>query len=204
MSLGFPHRSSTHSTSLKSTIGAALVGVALLGGTFGSVTAQEASPAACAPVAATPASAEASPVAASWITDVAVDPAAEATGDSTTVGVIVHDPLEINVAEFEARPFVVFQIDNQTDSSVWAVIFSTPEGFDNSCFAIPADVAELPEGVTPVASADVAAQSQVGAVISDLVPGSYVLATSEGQSLTFTVIEQTAVEVPDIFASPEG
>jgi len=204
MSLGFPLRSTAKGASLKTSLGAALVGVALLGGTFGSVTAQDASPAACPPVAAAPASPEASPVAASWITDIAVDPTVEVSGDSTTVGVIVHDPLEINVAEFETRPFVVFQIDNQTDATVWAVIFSTPEGFDNSCFTIPADAAELPDGVTPVASAEVPGKGQVGAVIPDLPEGNYLLATSDGQSLTFIVDPRSEVEVPDIFASPES
>ena len=116
MVLGTRFRSLPEATSLKSAVSGALVGVALIGGTFISGAAQDASPAACAPAAP---AAVASPAAApGWITDVAIDPALEASGDSTTVGVVIGEILEINVAQFETRPFVILQTANNTDAAI--------------------------------------------------------------------------------------
>jgi len=203
MSFGTRFRPSPGASSLRSMVGGALVGIALLGGTFGAATAQDASPVACPP-AATPDAAVASPVAAGWITDVAIDPNASAEGDSTTVGVTIGDVLEIMAASFETRPIVQLQANNTTDADVTAVVLTAPAEFDVTCFTLPADVSELPEGVTPYGSFEVAAGTQVTAVFPDLAPGTYIFATSSGQALTFVVTEPAAVDVPDIFASPEG
>ena len=201
MVLGTRFRSLPEATSLKSAVSGALVGVALLGGTFVTGAAQDASPAACAPTAAAVASPAAAP---GWITDVAIDPALEASGDSTTVGVLIGEVLEINVAEFEARPFVQLQAANNTEAAVTTVVFMTPEGFDASCFTLPADAAELPEGVTPVGSFSLEAGEQITAVFPDLAPGAYLIVTNTGLNLPFTVLEPSEVEVPDIFGTPEG
>jgi hypothetical protein len=202
MSLGTRFRSASEATSFKTTLGTALVGVAMLGGTLGSVSAQEASPAACPPASPV---AVASPAAApGWITDVAIDPELEATGDSTTVGVKIGEILEINVAEFETRPFVLLQATNNTEAPVTTVVFSTPEGFDATCFTLPADAAELPEGVTPLGSFSLDAGAALTAVFPDLAPGAYLIVTDSGLTLPFTVLEATTVEVPDLFGTPES
>ena len=196
MSLGTRFRMFPEATSIKSTVGAALVGLALLGGTLGAASAQDASPEA---------SPMASPVAvAAWIDSVAIDASITAEGDTTSVGVTQGEVLEINVAEFETRPFVILQTANTTDSAFTAVLLTVPEGFDATTFTLPEDQAELPEGVTPVGSYEVAPQSQTAAVFTDLAPGTYVLASTAGQNLSFVVTEVVPVDVPDIFGTPEG
>jgi hypothetical protein len=174
------------------------VGLALLGGTVGVTAAQEASPES-SPVA--------SPVAlASWVEDLIDNEFDVADGDTTTVGIIVDDagdpPIVIQAASFETRPFVQLQTDNKNATDIVAVLLTAPAEFDATGFTLPADVAELPEGVTPVTAYDVAAGTQVTAIFPDLAPGTYVIATSNGQALSFVVTEQVAVDVPDIFATP--
>jgi hypothetical protein len=173
-----------------------VIGLALLTGLSGAASAQEASPIA---------SPEASPVAvAAWVDSVTIDASITADGDSTSVGVTQGELLEINVAEFEARPFIILQTANTTDTAFWAVLFTAPEGFDAATFTIPETEDALPEGVTPLGSYAVAPQSQTAAIFTDLVPGTYVLASTAGQALSFVVIEPVPIEVPDVFGTPEG
>jgi len=170
--------------------------VALIGGFIGTggAVAQEASPAA---------SPEASPVAVpAWIAEVAIDPEGEFEGDSTTVGFIVSDVIEIMAPEFETRPVVQLQVANNTGTDLTAVLLTAPEGFDPAGFTLPVDPGGLPEGVIPVGSFAVPAGEQVTAPFADLPEGTYVLATTNGLSLAFPVLPPTDVEVPDIFATP--
>ena len=193
---GSRFRSLPEATSLKSAAGAVVIGLAILGGSIGATSAQDASPEA-SPIA--------SPVAvAAWIDSVAIDTSITPSGDSASVGVTQGEILEINVAEFETRPFVILQTANTTDSAFTAVLFSAPEGFDATTFTIPETEDALPEGVTPIGSYEVAPQSQTAAVFTDLAPGTYVLASTAGQALSFVVTEVVPVEVPDIFETPEG
>lgn len=192
MSVGTRFRSQPGAPSLKSTLGAALVGAALLGGTAGMTLAQEASPAA-------------SPVAvASWIEEVQVESEVTFDGDSTSVGVILGEIAEINVASFETRPYVILQSANNTDADVQAAVFAVPEGFDATTFVFPATEADLPEGVTAVGGYTVPAGEQTAAVFTDLAPGNYVVATNSGLAVGFAVTEPVDLGVPDIFASPEA
>jgi hypothetical protein len=192
MSVGTRFRSQPEAPSLKSTLGAALIGVALLGGTAGMTLAQEASPAA-------------SPVAvATWIEEVQVESEVTFDGDSSSVGVVLGEIAEINVASFETRPYVILQTANETETDLQAAVFSVPEGFDATTFSFPASEADLPEGVTAVGSYTVPAGEQTAAVFTDMAPGSYVVATNTGLSVAFAVTEPVDLDVPDIFASPEA
>jgi len=85
-----------------------------------------------------------------------------------------------------------------------AAVFMVPEEMDPASFVFPASEADLPEGVTAVGGYVVPAGTQTAAVFTDLVPGSYVLATDTGLSVPFTVTEVVPLEVPDLFATPEG
>ncbi len=192
MSVGTRFRSQPEALSLKSTLGAALIGVALLGGTAGMTLAQEASPAA-------------SPVAiATWIDEVQVESEVTFDGDSSSVGVVVGEVADINVASFETRPYVILQTANNTDADLQAAVFAVPEDFDATTFVFPATEADLPEGVTAVGGYTVPAGEQTAAVFTDLTPGTYVLATNSGLAVGFTVTEPVDLGVPDIFASPEA
>jgi hypothetical protein len=196
MSVGSRFRSYPEAPSLKSTLGAALVGVALLGGTAGMTLAQDASPEA---------SPSASPVAvATWIESVEVEAEVDIDGDSSAVGVKVGEIAEINVASIEVRPYIILQTANNTDSDMMAAVFMVPEGMDPATFVFPASEADLPEGVTAIGGYEVPAGGQTAAVFTDLVPGSYVLATDTGLSVPFTVTEVVPLDVPDLFASPEA
>lgn len=192
MSVGTRFRSRPEAPSLKSTLGAALVGVALLGGTAGMTFAQEASP-------------PASPVAvATWIEQVKTEKETKFDGDSTSVGVKIGEIAEINVASFEARPYVILQTANNTEADIQAAVFMVPEGFDAATFVFPATEADLAEGVTAVGGYTVTAGEQTAAVFTDLAPGTYVVGTSSGLAVGFTVVEAAVLDVPDIFASPES
>lgn len=192
MTVGTRFRSHPEAPSLKSTLGAALVGVTLLGGTAGMTLAQEASPAA-------------SPMAvATWIDQVKTEKETTFDGDSSSVGVVLGEIAEINVASFEARPYVILQTANNTDSDVQAALFSVPEDFDASTFVFPASEADLPEGVAAVGGYTVPAGEQTAAVFTDAAPGNYLLATDTGLAVGFTVTEPVDLEVPDLFASPEA
>ena len=196
MSFGSRFRTSSETTSFKTTVGAALVGVALLGGTFGAVVAQDASPEA---------SPMASPVAvADWISDVAIADDVVVDGDTSTVTVKVEDPLSISPATFETRPFVQMQTANNLDTGAVVVVLTAPEAFDATGFTLPEDVADLPEGVTPYGSFEVAAGEQLTAIFPALPEGTYVLASTDGQAVTFVVTPAAELDVPDIFAEPEG
>jgi uncharacterized protein involved in tellurium resistance len=144
------------------------------------------------------------PAVPAWIASYAIDPAVQVTGDSVAVGVKAGEALEINAPSFEARPFVTLQTTNETDEDLTFVLFSAPEGTDATGFTIPAEESALPEGVSPVASYEVKAGETVGAVLPDLQPGTYILADTSGQALSFTVQPETAIDVPDIFASPSA
>ena len=141
---GSRFRSAPETSSLRSTVGAALVGLALLGGSWRHRR----------PGGQSQASPMASPVAvAAWIDDIAIDLGVEPDGDSTTVGVIVGDVLEIDVAEFETRPFVGLQTANNTDGPIAAVLLMVPDEFDPATLILPGEEAGLPEGVTPLSAA---------------------------------------------------
>ena len=97
--------------------------------------AQLAAPSARRPVPRQP---DGFPVAvAAWIDDIAIDLGVEPDGDSTTVGVMIGDVLEINVAEFETRPFVGLQTANNTDGPIAAVLLMVPEEFDPATLILP-------------------------------------------------------------------
>lgn len=192
MSVSTRFRSKPEASSLKTTIGAALIGVALLSGTAGMTVAQEASPAA-------------SPVATvSWIEAVQVESEVTFDGDSSSVGVVLGEIAEINVASFETRPYIILQTANNTEAPLTAAVFMVPEGYDATTFVFPATEADVPEGVTAVGSYTVSAGEQTAAVFTDLAPGFYVVATDTGLSVPFAVVERVEVDVPDIFASPEA
>jgi hypothetical protein len=196
MSLGSRFRLSPEATSLKSAVGAALIGIALLGGTYGAAAAQDASPEA---------SPMASPVAAiDWIDQVPMEADVEFDGDRASVGVVLGEIAEINVAEIETRPYVILQTANNTETAQNAAVFSVPEGFDATTFAFPASEADLPEGVTAVGTFQVAPGEQAAAVFEGLAEGSYVVATDGGLNVAFAVIPAADLGVPDIFAEPEG
>ncbi len=192
MSVGTRFRSQPEAPSLKSTLGAALIGVALLGGTAGMTLAQDATPSA-------------SPMAmATWIEQVKTEKETTFDGDSTSVGVVLGEVAEINVATFETRPYVILQTANNTETDLQAAVFMVPEGFDATTFVFPATEADLPEGVTAVGGYTVPAGEQTAAVFTDFAPGNYVVATDSGLAVGFTVVEAAVIDVPDIFASPES
>jgi hypothetical protein len=194
MSLGTRFRTSPEATSLKSTVGAALIGLALLGGTLGAASAQDASPEA---------SPMASPVATiDWIDQVVLESEATLDGDRTSVGVILGEIAEINVAEIEIRPNVILQTDNQTDAPQNVAVFSVPADFDATTFVFPADEASLPDGVTAVGGYQVAAGEQAAAVFTELVEGTYVVATDGGLTVPFAIIPVAELDVPDVFGTP--
>ncbi len=178
---------------LRSVVGVALAGTLLVGG-GSAIHAQDASPEA---------SPMASPVATvSWIEMVASESEVTIDGDSASVGVVLGEIAEINVASFEARPFIILQTANNTEGPILAALFIVPEGYDATTFVFPASEADLPEGVTAIGAYMVPAGLQTGAVFTDLAPGSYLLATDTGLSVPFTVTEPADLDVPDLFASP--
>lgn len=190
------HRQSTTGPRLRSAVGAAVLGTLLIGTGGGAVLAQEASPAA-SPIA--------SPVAmATWIDMVAVESEVTFDGDSSSVGVVLGEVAEINVAAFEVRPYIILQTANNTDMPLLAAVFMVPEGYDPATFVFPATEADLPEGVTAVGGYLVPAGLQTAAVFEDFAPGSYLLATDTGLSVPFMVTEPVVLDVPDLFATPEG
>lgn len=193
MSLGTRFRLNSEAHSLRNTVGAALAGVMLLGGTAGMTVAQEASPSA-------------SPVATiTWVEQVQVEADVVFEGDRASVGVVLSDEeTTINVASIEVRPYIILQTNNQTGMVHNAVLFSVPEGFDPATFTFPASEADLPEGVTAVGAFAVGPGGQTAAVFEGLEVGSYLLATDGGLVVPFAVSEVVQLDVPDIFAEPEG
>ncbi len=185
-------RGSTTGSRLRSMVGATVLGTLLIGSSGGALGAQEASPAA-------------SPVAvATWIDQVQVESEVTFDGDSSSVGVILGEIAEINVATFETRPYVILQTANNTEADLQAAVFMVPEGYDATTFVFPATEADLPEGVTAVGGYTVPAMMQTAAVFTDLAPGSYVVATNSGLAVGFMVTEAAELDVPDLFASPEA
>jgi hypothetical protein len=198
MSLGTRFRMKPEAnSSLRTGVGAALVGLTLLGGSLGATVAQEASP-------------EASPSAmvASWIVEFPADSIVD--NDSSTVGVKLGDIVEIATGSFETRPYVILQLANNTEADMQAAVFkmpadyTIPDPWDPASFTFPATEADLPEGVTAVGATTVAPGELKGAVLIAPEPGVYILATSTGLSVPFTVTEAVDLGVPDIFATPEG
>ncbi len=202
MSLGTRFRMKPEATSsLRTGAGAALVGLALIGGSLGATVAQEASPAASPAAVAV----------AGWIAEFPADVAID--NDSTTVGVKLGDIAEINAGTFETRPYVVLQFANTTASDMQVALFKmpadytlpeAPEVYDPASFTFPQSEADLPEGVTVVGSTVIPGNSLAEAVIVAPEPGVYILATNTGLSVPFTVVEAVEIEVPDLFATPEG
>lgn len=195
MSLGTRFRSCSGATSLKTSVGAALIGVALLGGTMGAALAQDASPEA---------SPAASPVAAAtWVTQVPVEAEVVFEGDRASVGVVLTDIAEINVASLESRPYLILQTDNQGEVAQNVVVLMVPEGFDATTAAYPSTEADLPEGATAVGGYSVEPGSQTAAVFQDLAVGSYVIVTDGGLVVPFAITERAELDVPNIFETPE-
>ena len=183
-------------TSLRTTVGAALIGAALLGGSLGLAGAQDASPEA---------SPMASPVAMiDWIDPVMMEEETEFDGDRASVGVVLSDEPAINVAAIETRPYVILQTDNQMDVAQNVAVFAVPADYDAATFIFPASEADLPEGATAVGAYQVGPGEQAAAVFTELVEGSYVVATDGGITIPFTVVPMAEVDVPDLFATPEG
>lgn len=197
MSFGTRFRMHPETTSsLRTTVGAALIGAALLGGSLGLAGAQDASPEA---------SPMASPVATiDWIDQVPMEAETEFDGDRASVGVVLGDEPVINVAEIEARPYIILQTDNQSEAAQNVAVFSVPAEYDATTFVFPASEADLPEGVTPVGAYQVAPGEQYAAVFEGLAEGTYVVATDSGTTIPFAVIPVIELEVPDVFGTPEG
>lgn len=197
MSFGTRFRNTSETTSsLKTTVGAALIGAALLGGSLGLANAQDASPEA---------SPMASPVATiTWIEAVAMETETQFDGDRSSVGVVLAEEAVINVAEIEIRPYIILQTDNQTETPQNVAVFSVPADYDATTFTFPASEADLPEGVTPVGTYQVAPGAQSAAVFPDLSEGNYVVATDGGITIPFAVTPVVDLEVPDLFATPES
>ncbi|MDQ3657395.1 MAG: hypothetical protein M3457_20260 [Chloroflexota bacterium] len=197
MSFGTRFRSTPETiSSLRTTVGAALIGAALLGGSLGLTGAQDASPEA---------SPMASPVAAiDWIDQVPLAEGFEFDGDQAAVGVKLTDPATINVAEIEFRPYIILQAENLTDTAQNVAVFSVPEGYDATTFTFPASEADLPEGVTPVGTYQVAPGERASAVFEGLAEGAYIVATDGGITIPFAVVPVADLGVPDIFGTPEG
>jgi hypothetical protein len=197
MSLGTRFRNAPEATSsLRTTVGAALIGAALLGGSLGMAGAQDASPEA---------SPMASPVATiDWIDPVMMEEETEFDGDRASVGVVLGEEPTINVAAIEIRPYIILQTDNQTDMAQNVAVFSVPADYDAATFTFPASEADLPEGVTPVGTYQVPAGEQAAAVFTEFAEGAYVVATDGGITIPFTVVPMVEVDVPDLFATPEG
>jgi len=135
---------------------------------------------------------------------VAVESEVTFDGDSSSVGVVLGEIAEINVATFETRPYIILQTANNTETAMQAAVFMVPEGFDATTFTFPATEADLPEGVTAIGGYEVLAGEQTAAVFPDLAPGSYLVATNTGLSVPFMVTEVVPLDVPDLFASPEA
>jgi hypothetical protein len=181
---------------LRSALGAAILGAAVIGASVATGVAQEASPEA-SPIG--------SPVAAvTWIDQVSMESETAIDGDRASVGVVLGEIAEINVAEIEIRPYIVLQTDNQTDSTQNIALFSVPEGFDATTFAFPAREADLPEGVMAIGAFQVAPGEQAAAVFEGLAEGSYVIATDGGLGVAFAIVPTVDLEVPNIFETPEG
>ncbi|HYJ12300.1 MAG TPA: hypothetical protein VEW66_01820, partial [Thermomicrobiales bacterium] len=107
-------------------------------------------------------------------------------------------------ASIEFRPYIILQTANNTDTDMMAAVFMVPEGMDPETFVFPASEADLPEGVTAVGGYIVPAGMQTAAVFKDVMPGSYVLATDTGLNVPFMITEPAVLDVPDLFATPEG
>ena len=126
-------------------------------------------------------------------------------GDSTTLAVkLTGDTAGISPAETETRPTVILQSVNDSEAPLNVAVLMVPEGFDPATFSLAEFDGTLPEGATPAGTYDVAPGETVGAVFQNLTAGSYVIAVSDGASYSLTLTEPAPLDVPDIFASPEG
>lgn len=176
-------------------IGASVLALTLAAGIAGSAVAQDASPEAS--LAASPA--------ASGILEAPLLSESEIEGDSTTLAVAWDgEVLEVLPAETELRPTVILQTTNGGDAPLEFALLQTPDGFDPATFSLADYDGTPPEGVTPVGSYVLDAGGVDGAVFEGLTAGSYIVAASNGQSFGFVLIEPAALDVPDIFASPEA
>ena len=126
-------------------------------------------------------------------------------GDSTTLAVtLTGETAGVSPAETETRPTVILQSVNDSDAPLNVAVLMVPEGFDPATFSLADYDGTLPTGATPVGTYDVDAGATVGAVFPNLPAGSYLIAVSDGASYSLVLSEPAAVDVPDIFASPEG
>ena len=126
-------------------------------------------------------------------------------GDSTTIGVTLSgEDAGVSPEETETRPSVILQSNNGSEAPLSVAVLMVPEGFDPATFSLADYDGTLPEGVTPVGTYDVEPGGNVGAVFQNLSPGTYLVAVSDGTSYPLVLTEPAAVDVPDIFASPEG
>ncbi len=180
-------------------IGATVLAVALVAGIAGSVVAQDASPEA---------SPAASPVASALTGDFPVAPLlseGEIEGDSTTLAVAWDgEALSVLPAETEVRPTVILQTTNDGEEPLEFALLQTPEGFDPATFSLADYDGTLPDGVTAVGAYALGGGGVDGAVFEGLTAGSYLVAASNGQSVGLVLTEPAALDVPDIFASPEA
>lgn len=179
-------------------VGTSVLALAFAAGIAGSAMAQDASP-------------EASP-AASPVAEVTADfPAApllsesEIEGDSTTIGVTFGgENAGVAVEETELRPTVILQTTNATEAGIEVALFEVPEEFDPATFSLADSDGTLPEDVSAVGAYVLGAGGAEGAVFEDLTAGSYLVAATSGESFTIVLTEPAPVDVPDIFATPEG
>jgi len=126
-------------------------------------------------------------------------------GDSTALAVTLSGKSAgVSPAKTETRPTVILQSANASDADLQVAVLMVPEGFDPATFALADYDGTLPEGVTAAGAYDVAAGTTVGAVFPNLPAGSYLIAVSDGASYSLVLTEPAALDVPDIFASPEA
>lgn len=178
-------------------VGASVLALTLVAGIAGAAIAQDATPEA---------SPAASPAAREITSDLPAAPLlseAEIEGDSTTLAVAWDgEALEVLPAETEMRPTVILQTTNGGDTPLEFALMQTPEGFDPATFSLADFDGTLPDGVTAIGAYALDAGGVEGAVFEGLTAGSYLVAASNGQSFGFVLTEPSALDVPDIFASP--
>lgn len=187
-------------------VGASLLAVTLAAGIAAQSVAQDASPEASPAASPVAGAVTGSLPAAGLLSD------AEIEGDSTTIGVVFGgENAGVAVPETETRPTVILQTTNATGGPVEiallqvpADLFETPEDYDPATFSLADFDGTLPDGFTGIGAYALDADEVEGGVFEGLTPGSYVVAATSGESFAFVLTEPAALEVPDIFASPES
>jgi len=184
-------------------IGTSVLALTFAAGIAGSVVAQDASPEASP--AASPMASPAARVVTSEFPAATLLSESEIEGDSTTIGVTFGgENAGLAVEETELRPTVVLQTTNATDTGIEVALFQVPEGFDPATFSLADYDGTLPDDVTAVGAYALNVEGVEGAVFEDLSAGSYLVAATSGESFVVVLTEPAELEVPDIFATPEG